>query len=322
VRKVRTANTLAIVLGGMCALAIVVIHRSDVLARRKPVTYSLDELANGRFKILEQGCEKLAQASRICRVETQQATSDWKRNAGANALVSRRECRISRVQPPHIMTNLVPWSIDCNDVRLFFFPDHIFVLQQHRYGMLSYKSLSVELSLTRFRETDPIPSDAKIAGRTWLYVNKNGGPDKRFGNNREIPIVEYVEADIRSPQGFHVRLHISNTEKANALITAIQDYARIDSGESEQRNSQAHEPKSERTQTVRSSDHSNTSAFKVLGVAPGASREEIKAAYYRMAQQYHPDKVATLAPEFRELAERRMKEINTAYDELQTGEYV
>jgi len=73
---------------------------------------------------------------------------------------------------------------------------------------------------------------------------------------------------------------------------------------------------------VRSSDHSNTSAFKVLGVAPGASREEIKAAYYRMAQQYHPDKVATLAPEFRELAERRMKEINTAYDELQTGEYV
>jgi len=41
-----------------------------------------------------------------------------------------------------------------------------------------------------------------------------------------------------------------------------------------------------------------------------------------MAQQYHPDKVATLAPEFRELAERRMKEINTAYDELQTGEYV
>ena len=75
-RKVRTANTLAIVLGGMCALAIVVIHRSDVLARRKPVTYSLDELANGRFKILEQGCEKLAQASRICRVETQLRTGN------------------------------------------------------------------------------------------------------------------------------------------------------------------------------------------------------------------------------------------------------
>jgi preprotein translocase subunit Sec63 len=32
-----------------------------------------------------------------------------------------------------------------------------------------------------------------------------------------------------------------------------------------------------------------------------------------MAQMYHPDKVASLAPEYREIAERRMKEINAAY---------
>jgi DnaJ-domain-containing protein 1 len=31
---------------------------------------------------------------------------------------------------------------------------------------------------------------------------------------------------------------------------------------------------------------------------------------------YHPDKVAGLGPEFGELAERRMKEINAAYAEL------
>ena len=35
-----------------------------------------------------------------------------------------------------------------------------------------------------------------------------------------------------------------------------------------------------------------------------------------MAQLYHPDKVANLAPEFRDLAEQRMKEINAAYREL------
>jgi preprotein translocase subunit Sec63 len=31
---------------------------------------------------------------------------------------------------------------------------------------------------------------------------------------------------------------------------------------------------------------------------------------------YHPDKVASLAPEYREIAERRMKEINAAFQEL------
>ncbi|MBI3653499.1 MAG: hypothetical protein HY231_20915 [Acidobacteria bacterium] len=37
-----------------------------------------------------------------------------------------------------------------------------------------------------------------------------------------------------------------------------------------------------------------------------------------MAQMYHPDKVASLAPEFREVAERRMKEINIAFAALKT----
>lgn len=53
----------------------------------------------------------------------------------------------------------------------------------------------------------------------------------------------------------------------------------------------------------------------VLGVSPTASREEIVGAYRSLISQYHPDKVATLGEEFRELAERRAKEINAAYDE-------
>jgi DnaJ like chaperone protein len=44
--------------------------------------------------------------------------------------------------------------------------------------------------------------------------------------------------------------------------------------------------------------------------------EEVTAAYRKQAQMNHPDRVANMATEFRELAERRMKEINAAYDEL------
>ena len=58
------------------------------------------------------------------------------------------------------------------------------------------------------------------------------------------------------------------------------------------------------------------SPYEVLGVNPGASQEEISAAYRRLVRQYHPDKVADLGPEFRELAEQRMKEINAAYQSL------
>jgi DnaJ-class molecular chaperone len=56
--------------------------------------------------------------------------------------------------------------------------------------------------------------------------------------------------------------------------------------------------------------------YEILGVNPGATLDEITQAYHREAQKNHPDKVATMAPEFRELAERRMKELNAAYNEL------
>lgn len=53
---------------------------------------------------------------------------------------------------------------------------------------------------------------------------------------------------------------------------------------------------------------------EVLGIAPDADRDAINAAYRRRLAQYHPDKVASLAPEIRELAERRAIELDMAYD--------
>lgn len=51
--------------------------------------------------------------------------------------------------------------------------------------------------------------------------------------------------------------------------------------------------------------------YQVLGVSPGASDEEVKAAYRKLAQKYHPD----LNPGNEEAA-RKMKEINAAYDQI------
>lgn len=61
------------------------------------------------------------------------------------------------------------------------------------------------------------------------------------------------------------------------------------------------------------------SAYEILGVQPSASLEEITLAYKRMAMLNHPDKVSHLALEFRELAERRMREINMAFAALKEG---
>jgi len=51
----------------------------------------------------------------------------------------------------------------------------------------------------------------------------------------------------------------------------------------------------------------------VLGTSPSATLEEIKTAYRQRISLYHPDKVAGLGEELRQLAETHAKEINAAY---------
>ena len=55
--------------------------------------------------------------------------------------------------------------------------------------------------------------------------------------------------------------------------------------------------------------------YKVLGVSPDASDEEIKRAYRRLAKQYHPDRNPGDAA-----AAKKMQEINAAYEQIKDPE--
>ena len=54
----------------------------------------------------------------------------------------------------------------------------------------------------------------------------------------------------------------------------------------------------------------------VLGVTRGASAEEITRAYREQMRRYHPDRVAHLGEELRQLAHRKALEIQRAYAEI------
>ena len=55
--------------------------------------------------------------------------------------------------------------------------------------------------------------------------------------------------------------------------------------------------------------------YKVLGVSPNASDDEIKQAYRRLAKQYHPDRNPGDAA-----AAKKMQEINAAYEQIKNPE--
>jgi DnaJ-domain-containing protein 1 len=59
--------------------------------------------------------------------------------------------------------------------------------------------------------------------------------------------------------------------------------------------------------------------YAVLGVARGASADEIGRAYRTQMKLYHPDRVADLGPELQEVAHRKSLEIRRAYEEIGGG---
>ena len=61
-------------------------------------------------------------------------------------------------------------------------------------------------------------------------------------------------------------------------------------------------------------------AYRVLGVTPEASNEEVKTAYRRLMNQHHPDKlVARGLPESMiGVAEQKTHEVRSAYEKVKT----
>ena len=65
-----------------------------------------------------------------------------------------------------------------------------------------------------------------------------------------------------------------------------------------------------------SATNSLDDAYKVLGIAPSATNDEVKAAYRKMALKHHPDKVAALGEDVRKAAEKKFQEINDAKEKI------
>lgn len=57
-------------------------------------------------------------------------------------------------------------------------------------------------------------------------------------------------------------------------------------------------------------------AYKILEVDPSSSNEEVKKAYRKMANKYHPDKVSHLGEDFQKAAHQKFQKVNEAYEKI------
>jgi hypothetical protein len=310
------------------------VHRREEHLLSFPLSFNLEQEAAKRFEDITAACGALATAQVLWQIDSDTAVHDWKRNAGATSHVRRHVIRIAKVRPPFISTDIDVWGTANSSLRLFFLPDYLYVYQQDpmkSYGVVSYDNLRVVYTDGSFIESSTVPGDAEVIDYTWQYVRVDGGADLRFKYNRQIPRVRYGYVTLTSESGLAMHLQVSSAAAAERFSLAFSPRRRADHGAAGPRSDgprrkQAPPGNDERARASRGPEperegwgDAKPTAYDVLGVSPSATAAEIHAAYRQMAQQYHPDRVAALGPEFRELAERRMKEINLAYDQLRRG---
>lgn len=285
---------------GVYALIGVGLARFIELRRRRfAVVYDLGRREAGAYEGLREMLADVAASGSLRGVKMIGHHGDWKRNAGATGSVQSERAFFSLSLPPNIVSNLVPYALTTQSMTLYFFPDRILIRKGKRFAALSYDSLATEARTAVFVWDEALPGDAEVIGSTWLYVNKNGGPDRRFNNNRQIPEIRIGYLDLRSTSGLDIRLQATRVRAIQAAADALAKYGR--------------ELAPATRASATSQDPELAAALNALGMTGSPSATDLKAAYHDLAMRNHPDRFAKAPALVKAMADQRMKELNAAY---------
>jgi len=204
------------------------VRKHDVDGGTTRVYYDVDsDEIVARLAVCSVAGEALAHTTRLWSIYSASAVADMKYNAGASTNVGRTLVHCAFGSLPGIETNLGTFAISIGPQKLLFLPDRLLVQHGNHFGWASYESLTIEYAETRFIETGAVPPDARMVDRTYQFVNRDGGPDRRFANNPTLPVLSYGKLVIHSAAGLYIQLQSSNAGATHAAASALQELVRI-----------------------------------------------------------------------------------------------
>lgn len=145
-----------------------------------------------------------------------------KYTAGAEHIVKRNKIKIIYEVPHQLKTNInIPCIVEKNK-KIYFLPDKLWIVQGKNITTIDYKDIDIDINNLNFVEKDYIPKDGNVLEETWLYVNKDGGPDKRFSPNPRVPVMRYTQIHLHSLNGLNEIYYFSKPDVGYKLRKAIE----------------------------------------------------------------------------------------------------
>ena len=197
------------------------------MTRAVVVMYNLDGVAQDAYQKLHSAWDSVQNAGGTWHINEAAAVLDRKYHAGASNVVKRKTINIRKGEPPIVKTNVEIVIVPAGRQLLAFMPDRLLVFDGGNVAGIDYGNVNLVVTQRQFIEDETPPGDAKIVGFSWRYVNKNGGPDRRFANNAQLPVALYEELHLKSSSGLNELFQCSRLEVGKSIQEALAELVSI-----------------------------------------------------------------------------------------------
>ncbi len=203
----------------------------NLAASRISVSFNMETAVAGPHLRMLNAFDRLSASSRSWALQTSQQIDYVKARSAADTVVSRRPLSIGRRSDPLVDTNDLPLAVGVQNGRAtaFFYPGFVLVVNAGRtdFALIDLKELEINYCRSNFTETESIPSDAEMVRKVWAKSNKNGTRDKRFKDNRELPVMAYGEIIMKTQSGMKEALMFSRDNACQDFVNAVNELQRI-----------------------------------------------------------------------------------------------
>jgi len=212
----------------------------DIDAQREAINQTKEQINNCFVKLdlefepeilekynrLSEAFRKLISSNKIWDVTSAHYQDRIVARSSASTIVNKRSVKFSFKTLPDIKSDFEAFYFqNANGADLYFYPSFIVMFSNNtKFAIVGFDEIYLNHGYVRFTETGIVPRDSKVIDRTWLKVNKNGTPDKRFKGNYQIPIVKYGEISLSTDTGLNEEYEFSNYEFTEDFGTAFKEY--------------------------------------------------------------------------------------------------
>lgn len=183
------------------------------------LSYEFDQYESELHSNIKKLISILQGNSIIWQVNEVYKNSNLKINAGASESIQRNIIRILKKSPFYISTNVDCFYVKLKKEELYILPDKILIISKGKVGAINVNSLDIIIDSVHFVESETVSRDATVIEYTWKYVNKNGSPDKRFKDNRQLPVCKYGTISFKSKEGLNILVHCSSINKTSEFLS-------------------------------------------------------------------------------------------------------